>query len=36
MSSSWTDTTHLTTWGKQWAYDVNGVKNTGVKAFVYQ
>jgi len=36
MSSSWTDTTHLTTWGKQWAYDVNGIKNTGVKAFVYQ
>jgi mannan endo-1,4-beta-mannosidase len=36
MSSSWNDTTHLTTWGKQWAYDINGVKNTGIKASVYQ
>jgi mannan endo-1,4-beta-mannosidase len=36
MSTSWNDTTHLTTWGRQWAYDVNGVKNTGIKASVYQ
>ena len=35
MSTSWSDTTHLTTWGKQWAYDLNGVKNTGLKASVY-
>lgn len=32
MCASWSDTSQLTTWGRQWAYDVNGVKNTGVKA----
>ena len=35
MCSSWSDTSQLSTWGRQWAYDVNGVKNTGVKASVY-
>lgn len=35
MSTSWSDTTHLTPWGKQWAYDMNGVKNTGIKASVF-
>lgn len=35
MSTSWSDTTNLTTWGKQWAYDVNGVKNTGRKATAF-
>lgn len=35
MSSSWSDTSNLTTWGKQWAYDANGVKNTGLKASVF-
>lgn len=29
MCNSWSDTAQLTTWGRQWAYDVNGVKNTG-------
>lgn len=36
MSRSWSDTAQLTTWGRQWAYDVNGVKNTGRKATVFQ
>ena len=35
ISSSWVDTIHLTTWGKQWAYDVSGVKNTGIKASIF-
>lgn len=35
MCSSWSDTAQLTTWGRQWVYDPNGVKNTGVKASVY-
>ncbi len=35
MCRSWSDTAQLTTWGRQWAYDVNGVKNTGVKASVF-
>ncbi len=35
MCSSWSDTTQLTSWGRQWAYDVNGVKNTGVKASIF-
>jgi len=36
MSTSWSDTSNLTTWGRQWAYDPNGVKNTGIKAYIYQ
>lgn len=35
ICNSWSDTSQLTTWGRQWAYDVNGVKNTGIKASVY-
>lgn len=35
MCGSWSDTSQLTFWGRQWAYDVNGVKNTGVKASIY-
>ncbi len=35
MSTTWNDTTHLTVFGKQWAYDVNGVRATGVKASIY-
>ncbi len=35
MSRTWGDTTQLSTWGKQWAYDANGVKNTGVKSAAF-
>ncbi|MCR6720435.1 MAG: glycoside hydrolase family 5 protein [Chitinophagaceae bacterium] len=35
MCTSWSDTSRLTTWGRQWAYDVNGVKNTGVPAAAF-
>lgn len=35
MCTSWSDTSFLTTWGRQWAYDANGVKNTAVKATVF-
>ena len=35
MCGSWSDTSFLTTWGRQWAYDVNGVKNTAVKATIF-
>ncbi|MFN4313108.1 MAG: cellulase family glycosylhydrolase [Chitinophagaceae bacterium] len=32
MCGSWSDTSQLTVWGRQWAYDLNGVKNTGIKS----
>lgn len=32
MCGSWSDTSQLTVWGRQWAYDVNGVKNTGLRS----
>ncbi len=36
MSNSWSDTSQLTVWGRQWAYDVNGVKNTGKRAAAFR
>lgn len=36
MCASWSDTSKLTTWGRLWAYDPNGVKNTGVKAAAFR
>lgn len=35
ICNSWSDTTQLTVWGRQWAYDINGVRNTGKKASVF-
>lgn len=32
MCKSWNDTSQLTVWGRQWAYDPNGVKLTSVKS----
>lgn len=36
ICKSWSDTTKLTPFGKLWAYDVNGVKNTGKPASVFK
>ncbi len=35
MSTDWADTSALTTWGRVWAYDENGVKATGRPASVF-